>query len=188
MKKNITLLLMLLSPLCFIAQDTILDIFKADDVNFKKIKLHHLKKMQSAEVKILYANLGNAYEINYGYLVTDNAFFHVGFNYEQGKLSYSTFDYKNIRFGLSYTALKIKQRVYINPDISLHTGFITAKNSDLNIEQQYFYFGGSIGLNTEVYILNKLSLILTADQQYNFKDKFGNMHYNVGGGLRYYFK
>ena len=150
------------------------------------LKIRHLKGMHSIDVRYMYAHLGPAYELNYGYLMTDKAQFHAGLYYETGKLSFATFDYKNIKLGVSYTLFKIKQRVFLNADLSLLAGAINAKDSDLGIEDQYFNYGASGGLNAEIYLVNKISIILAADQQYNFKDKFGKWHYNLAAGLRFH--
>ncbi len=170
------------------AQDSISDVFNSADYDFKAIKLHHLKKMQSIDVRVMYAKLGTAFEFNYGYLMTDEAQFHIGAYYEFGKIGYTTYDYKNAKIGVAYSLFKVGQRLFISPDLSLLAGFIKGKSSDFETTDSYFNYGVSLGLNTELYITNKLCFLIVADQQYNFKDQFGKYHYNVGAGLRLYVK
>lgn len=168
-----------------VSQDTLFDAF--ENSSFKKIKLHHIKGQMGLDARYMSANLGPAYELNYVYLINNQAQFHVGGYYENGGINKTVFNYKNLKFGLSYSVFKIKQRLYINPDLSLLIGVISGTNSDFNHKDEIFNFGFSYGLNSELYILNKLSFIFSFDQQYNFKDNFGKLHFNTGGGLRVYF-
>lgn len=184
--KKITLAILISLCSTVYSQDSILDIFQSKDNNFQSIKLHHLKNQQSVDFKVMYAKLGYAYELNYGKFLSDKAMFHIGLCYEVGKINYSDFNYKNIKVGMSYTVFKIKQRFYLSPDISLFVGNITGYSNDLETGEVYLNYGGSLGLNLEVFVFNRLSILLNFDEQYNFKDKFGNLHYNSGLGLRFY--
>jgi hypothetical protein len=188
MKKIILVLIIAVSGNYLKAQDTILDVFQSTDYDFKQIKLRHVKKMQALDIRAMYAKLGYAYELNYSYLITDEAMFHFGGYYEMGKIGYTDFNYKNLKAGISYSVLKIKQNFYVSPDVSLFVGNITGKSNDLDITDTYLNFGGSLGVNVEVYLANKVSMLFVFDEQYNMKDKFGKLHFNTGLGLRFHIK
>lgn len=170
------------------AQDTLLDVFKNPENDFKKLKMRHVMKQQFLDGRCLYAHLGPAFELNYGYLITDDLQFHIGVNYEQGKINFSSFEYENLKLGVSYSVFKINRSIYINPDLSAFVGAMKATNSDLQVKDNYFNYGLSGGMNIEAFVLSKVSLLFIGEEQYNFKDKFGKWHYNVGVGIRVYIK
>lgn len=166
----------------------IINIVLAQEDDKLNLKLRHLKGMQAIEAKVLYAKLGTAYELNYGYYINNNYMLHAGINYERSKLQYTNIEYRNIKLGGIFTFTSYKNRLYLNGTLSGIIGQIVLNRPIIDSKTAKFNYGFAPGINSEIYILNKLSLILSFEQQFNFKDDLGVMHYNVGGGLRIYIK
>ena len=154
--------------------------------NTANLKIRHLKGMKCLDVQYGWATYGTFYNLGYSQLLKDKLMLNVHLNYEYGKIGTSKYDYKNLKFGLNDSFYKIKNTVFFNICYGGILGFIEGKNEEIFITQQNFNAGLYAGGNIEVYLFNKFSIIGLAEQQYNFMDKFGNWHFHLGGGLRFY--
>lgn len=154
--------------------------------NTANLQIRHLKGMKSLNLQYGWAMYGNYVNIGYGHLLKDRLMFNVDLNYEYGKIGFSHYDYKNVKLGLMHTVYKIKNTVFMNVAYGGIAGVIQSKNEEIFQSEKKFNTGLYGGVNGEIYIVNKVSLLLMAEQQYNFMDKFGKWHFHLGGGLRFY--
>jgi hypothetical protein len=155
--------------------------------NSENLQIRHLKGMASIDFQYGYAKYTSFYNFGYGKLLNDKLNFNLLLNYELGKINYTKVDYKNLMIGVGYTPLKLQNVVFFTLTGGGIVGFVKSNNEEISKSESKFNAGAYGGVNIETYLFNKLSLILKAEQQYNFMDPFGNYHYNLGAGIRIYF-
>ncbi len=154
--------------------------------NTANLHIRHLKGMKCIDMQYGWAQYGTFANLGYGQLLTDNLLLNFHFNYEYGTIGESIYDYKNVKIGLCHTIAKLKNAVFFNLAYGGILGAVEGQNKDLGYNERKFNAGLYAGGNIEMYLFNRFSLLAIAEQQYNFMDKFGTMHFHLGGGIRIY--
>ena len=154
--------------------------------NTASLHIRHLEGMKCMDMQYGWAKYGSFVNLGYGQLLTDKTMINFHLNYEFGKIGSAVYDYKNLKIGLCHTVYKAKNTLFLNLGYGGIVGFINSNSEDLGVKEQKFNAGIYAGGNAEIYLFNKFSILAIAEQQYNFMDKFGKMHFHLGGGIRVY--
>ncbi len=179
MKKGLYAFLLITSSL-------LSQISRGQEISFLKIR--HIAGFTGLDLSGGYAGKGVYFNAGYNKYLSDKLIFSSAFNYEYGKIGISDYANYALHFGLNNTIFKIHENLFLNIKYGGLLGIYTGENTYLEMKQSNFNYGLVAGINSEIYLLNRLALLITAEQQYNFADKFGGFHYQVGAGLRFYLK
>ncbi len=147
----------------------------------------HLKGMKAVEGGFGITNLGMYGNIGGSYYLSAKGQFKPSLGLEWGE--YSGVDMKNIYLNLEYyhNVFKIGDNIYFNPGAGAIVQYYMFSGSSLEAVEQkteMTNFGINLGLEIEIFVVEKVALTLNARQAFLFSDP-GSQMYMLGGGLKF---
>lgn len=180
---------------------------QAQDDNEPIVKLRHVKGSIGIDASVAYAHYGTAYQLGYIQYFNEKHSLSIMANYERGIIrdvdknattSGNNEKYlnsiaphyedllANVLYG--YTVYAIKDKVFFNLKAGGLVGMSKFVNPKTEIISANFNYGVVAGAEAEIYLVNRLAVIAYFNEQYTFKNIFGKIHYQLGGGLRFFVK
>lgn len=149
------------------------------------LKLRHIKGMMGIDAVYGWANFGTFYEVGFSNDFSNKLIGRVGINYEEGKIVTSEYKASRLLAECIYTFGDLGEIAYFNIAMGGFGGYELAQNDEMNISENSFIYGLRGGAVVEIFITNRLVLLIQGFQYATIKSKFGSLHYQIGGGLRF---
>jgi Conjugative transposon protein TraO len=95
-------------------------------------------------------------------------------------------DYRNTFLNVTpaFSFANISDRFFFSLLLGLSAGLETAKNAGTALDERKIIYGGLIGGEMEVYMGDRVALVLTGTQNYMLGGEIGKSRLYAGGGLR----
>lgn len=150
-----------------------------------KAQLRHVAGNKSLGIGIGITKDAKQASGNFGYLLKDNLGVGARLAYEMVDLGVS--DAGQVYFNPSvwYTLATINEVVFFNVKGGLIIGYEYTSYNEFDIKESGVYFGENIGIKTEFYINNKISVDLDLEQRFFQKSLFGSDSYLISLTLNY---
>lgn len=150
----------------------------------------HIKGIKGVDLLGGVTGKGIYGEVGYNKYISNKVFYNIPLRYENAKIDQIKISSFSINPSLNYTFYKPWKWLYISAKTggSIYADYISnTKPADVD------YISGSgwkmnygifLGLETEIYLTDKLSWVLNFRQNYNFSPVSGNWVFYAGTGFR----
>ncbi len=148
-------------------------------------QLRHVAGNQSLGLGIGITKDAKQISGNFGYLLKDNLGIGARLAYEMIDLGVSDAGQVYLNPSGWYMLTTINQIVFFNVKGGFIIGYEYSSYDDFNIEESGVYLGENVGLKTEFYFNNKISMDLDVEQRFFQKSIFGSQSYLISLTLNY---
>lgn len=148
-------------------------------------QLRHVAGNQSIGLGIGITKDAKQISGNFGYLLQDNLGVGGRLAYEMIDLGISNSGQVYLNPSGWYMLTTINEVVFFNVKGGLIIGYEYSSYNDFDIKESGVFFGENLGLKTEFYINNKLSLDLDLEQRFFQNSIFGSQSYLISLTLNY---
>lgn len=151
-----------------------------------KLKLRHIKGIRGFDLGGGVTKFGNYYQVSYIRFLEDRYFVKPSFSYEAGKIGLTKYSEYSLFVSFQKCFVKYKDFMFINGGLSPVFQMQITNNSVLEKSDTFYPFGVSLDINVELFLFNKLALFGSVNEIFTPNDKFGNLRYLLGGGIKIY--
>ena len=127
------------------------------------------------------------YSLEGAYFVTDKYQLGLGLSYDFGLIGTEEYTDFTMSINNAFTLLKYKKSLYFNARLGLRAGLQNTVETSIETTKNDFIYGGSLGAEIE-YFVGSVGISLQFNEIATLNTDFGNLHYNLSGGLKYNFK
>ncbi len=157
---------------------------EAQDTTDIKINLRHISGFKALDIVTGMNKFGKYMQFGYSYYINNRTMFQSSVSWERGKINIAGYDDIFLHAGMSHTVYKIKEFCFINIHYCGLLGVENNKNTYLDKSESLFDYGGGAGGNIELFLTDRIALLLNFDEYYRLQNKFGKFHFHAGAGLR----
>ena len=145
----------------------------------------HIKKLKGVELN-LGSSINRIYNIGIGgsYFINKKNYIKILFGYEKNttekydSVSVAKLDVFSETYNIEaslYRSIYNTKRVYVNAGYGISTIYNNVRNIDYTENQNGVFVGGFIGLENELYLMNKFALICGIKQYYYINNNIVNI-------------
>lgn len=146
-------------------------------------QIRHVKGMVGFEGKYLRSSQGSAYAFGFSKYLTSKQYLKASVGVENGKYGKSSFSAYMLCLDYNHTAFHIKDIVFFNAVAGLATTYDKLEDETFD-EYNAFQFGLNIGTDIEIYVNDRLIILVGANQLFDHQDDFGKGRFFYGAGIK----
>ncbi len=151
----------------------------------ESIKLRHIEGIRGFDLSYGLNPYGNQFGFGYAQYESDNFIGRIVLNYESGKINLTTYSTQYLFIEFNSTVCRLKKRFFLNLAYGALAGQENSGNEVLNTKANTFEYGLLLGVNAEIYILNRFSVLIEFKQIWDNGSGFGSFRYYSNTGLRF---
>ncbi len=152
----------------------------------EKISLRHIEGFRGFDITTGVNQYGKQFSLGYSQFESEKFIARIVLNYEYGKINLTSYNTNYIFIELNHTVFKIKDRVFLNLGYGALAGEENSSNEVLNNKTDNFSYGLLLDANSEIYVLNKLALLIEFKEIWDNGSSFGPFRYYANAGFRFY--
>lgn len=150
------------------------------------IKLRHIEGIRGFDFSTGVNRYGNQFSLGYAQYESENFIGRLVLNYEYGRINLTTYSTQYLFVEFNNTLYRVKKRVFLNLAYGVLAGQENSSSEVLNLKANTFEYGLLLGINAEIYLLNRLAVLIELKQIWDNGSGFGSFRYYGSAGFRFY--
>ena len=158
----------------------------AQEEEIPQLHLRHIAGMQAIQVNGLTSLYSIGINFQYTKLLNNNLAYFIGIRTEQGQVQQTTFTTIYAMPGMRHTLAQVNKSIYLNAHYALLLGGEQSLNKPFANVLGTFDYGAIVGLQLDVYLLNRLVLTTGFDQLADWGSRLGILRGEYNLGFKFY--
>ena len=158
----------------------------AQDEEIPQLQLRHIAGMQSIQFNGLTSVYSVGCSFQYAKLLSNNLSYFIGLREEQGLIQQTSFNTIYLMTGIRHTLTQLNKSIYLNLHYGVLLGGEQSSNKPFASELGTFDYGAMVGVQLDIYLLNRLVLTTGVDQLADWGSRLGILRGEYNLGFKFY--